>query len=379
MPDNDKKPSKVMSDIIDWIKSRPSKKRNEEAIKDKGPKYSISQDPEDKKEISFHVLVHGRIWFQRRPLMRIVAIVDSEGNVLVHKGDKGGYVESTDNLSQEGTCWISDNACVFEGGRVEKDAYVSEKAYIFLGAVATDRAKISGLASVCMASQIGGDAEITEKATIIYSTIGDKAKVSGRGKCYKSSLYGQAEVSGNTSLCRADLCDNAKVLDDSIINEFPKSIDLEIYDQDKSNYDYTNIVENPQLPNDPNKNYIVSIYGNGQLLGKSKATNGTQIYGDAILKDSEANYSQLFDNVQAMESKINESVLSGSVKLYKSNIDKAEIGDHVELNDSTVKNAQLWGSLKINNSKIFQSMSGNETISNQQIGKLSENSNPVYE
>ena len=41
-----------------------------------------------------------------KTLFRIEALKDF-GNV--NKGDKGGYVQSDENLSQEGDCWISDN------------------------------------------------------------------------------------------------------------------------------------------------------------------------------------------------------------------------------------------------------------------------------
>ena len=34
------------------------------------------------------------------------------GNVNVKEGDIGGYIESEDNLSQAGTCWIYDEAKV---------------------------------------------------------------------------------------------------------------------------------------------------------------------------------------------------------------------------------------------------------------------------
>ncbi len=39
-----------------------------------------------------------------------IKALKSFGNVK--KGEIGGYVESEDNLSQEGDCWISDNAIV---------------------------------------------------------------------------------------------------------------------------------------------------------------------------------------------------------------------------------------------------------------------------
>ena len=49
-----------------------------------------------------------------RKLYRIEALKDFG---WVNKGDKGGFIESEDNLSQEGYCWVYGNARV--GGSAE--------------------------------------------------------------------------------------------------------------------------------------------------------------------------------------------------------------------------------------------------------------------
>ena len=42
----------------------------------------------------------------------------------VKKGDLGGFVERENNLSQEGDCWIADNATVKDFAGVHDDALV---------------------------------------------------------------------------------------------------------------------------------------------------------------------------------------------------------------------------------------------------------------
>ena len=49
-------------------------------------------------------------------LHRIRALQDVREDV--HQGDLGGFVESERNLSQEGSCWIYDNALAGENSRV---------------------------------------------------------------------------------------------------------------------------------------------------------------------------------------------------------------------------------------------------------------------
>ena len=56
-----------------------------------------------------------------KTLHRIEALKNF-GNVK--KGDKGGFVENEDNLSQYDDCWIYDNAKVFDTAEVCGDAKV---------------------------------------------------------------------------------------------------------------------------------------------------------------------------------------------------------------------------------------------------------------
>ena len=45
-----------------------------------------------------------------KTLYRIEALIDFGD---VDKGDKGGFVESEENLSHDGNCWVYDNANVY--------------------------------------------------------------------------------------------------------------------------------------------------------------------------------------------------------------------------------------------------------------------------
>jgi len=67
------------------------------------------------------------IQHEGKTLYRIIALRDLRdlsGFGRVKKGDAGGFVESEKNLSQEGNCWIYDNALVFEDDRVSEDSIV---------------------------------------------------------------------------------------------------------------------------------------------------------------------------------------------------------------------------------------------------------------
>lgn len=62
-----------------------------------------------------------------RTLHRIEAVV-SFGNVTA--GEEGGWIEKEENLSQEGLCWVYNDAWVSGNARVCDDAWVSGNARI---------------------------------------------------------------------------------------------------------------------------------------------------------------------------------------------------------------------------------------------------------
>ncbi len=86
-------------------------------------------------EKKYRLLEDDTITVCGRVLHRIEALRDF---VYVKKGDKGGYVESEDNLSHEGNCWVADNALVCTNARVSGNAYVFGNACILGNAQISD-------------------------------------------------------------------------------------------------------------------------------------------------------------------------------------------------------------------------------------------------
>lgn len=103
-------------------------------------------------------------------LHRIRALIDV--NEKVPKGSLGGYVQSENNLSQEGECWIYDQAICCE------NAVVEEKAGLFDGSIACGYARLKGNAVMydramadehcyIQSGEIKDDAQITGYALIL--------------------------------------------------------------------------------------------------------------------------------------------------------------------------------------------------------------------
>ena len=88
--------------------------------------------------------------FADRTLYRIQALKDFSD---VKSGDLGGWVESENNLSQEGDCWVSGDAWVFGdawvygNARVYGDAWVSGHVWVSGNAVVSGHARVSGNAN----------------------------------------------------------------------------------------------------------------------------------------------------------------------------------------------------------------------------------------
>ena len=90
-------------------------------------------------------------------LYRIQALRDFSD---VKSGDLGGWVESENNLSQEGDCWVSGDAWVRGNAQVSGDARVRGNA------VVNDNAQVRGNAVVSDNAQVSGDARVSDNAWV---------------------------------------------------------------------------------------------------------------------------------------------------------------------------------------------------------------------
>ena len=96
-------------------------------------------------------------------------------NEQVGPGALGGYVQTEDNLSQDGTCWIYDQAICCE------EAVVEDDGRMFDGAVARGSALISG-----------------------YARMFERAVAEGNSSFFSGELKEDARLSGNAVVNRSD-------------------------------------------------------------------------------------------------------------------------------------------------------------------------------
>ena len=135
-----------------------------------------------------------------RTLHRIVALCDF-GNVK--KGDKGGWIEKEENLSQNGECWVYDNARVFGNARVFDNAKVFGNARVYGNAQVFDNVWVFDNAWVYGNAQIFDNAWVFGNARVYDNAkVRDKAQICDNSKVYDNShVYGNTEISGNAIVC----------------------------------------------------------------------------------------------------------------------------------------------------------------------------------
>jgi hypothetical protein len=101
----------------------------------------------------------------------------------VKAGELGGWIEKEANLSQEGNCWVFDDARVFGDARVWGDAWVCGNAEVF------GDARVCGDAWVYGGARVFGDAWVFGDARVFVD-----AWVSGNAEVFGSAWVEEGKI-----------------------------------------------------------------------------------------------------------------------------------------------------------------------------------------
>lgn len=233
---------------------------------------------EDKK---YELVKEDKIDYSECSIYRIKPLKDF-GDVKA--GDLGGYIEKEENLSQEGNCWVYDNAKVrgnaqvYDNAQVFGETQVGGKAQIFGNAQVFENAKVSGSAEVYGYTKIYNDAEVSGSAKVY-----DEAQVFGKAQVYGyAEVFGKAQAFGNT-----EIYNEAKVYDNALV--FGKT---EVYDKAQI-YGYAQVYENAQVFGN------AQVYNNAKIYDKAEIFTDIEIGGETEVKGNEKlfNHSQYIDNL----------------------------------------------------------------------------------
>lgn len=84
--------------------------------------------------------------------------------VKVNKFERGGWIESGNNLAQDGKCWVSGNAIVFGNASVFGNAVINGAAKVL------DNAQVSGNVRVLELAMVGGNSVLSGNEIIYGDT-----------------------------------------------------------------------------------------------------------------------------------------------------------------------------------------------------------------
>ena len=193
--------------------------------------------------------------------------------IEIKKGTLGGWLESMDNLSQDGLAWVMDDACVYGNARVSGAAIVCDAAKVYGEAKVQDFALVEDEAQVGDGALIKCHATISDHAVVKGGQVIDEAKIFGYADVLNASVEDNATIGGNAYvhnngdldffiLGHATVRDNARIVG----NEGGSHI-----------YVYGTVIEDANIGDD------VWIDGDAIVRGHSRLCGHIDISDDAVI------------------------------------------------------------------------------------------------
>lgn len=124
-----------------------------------------------------YILTDATMTHKGRTLHRVQAVRDFG---YIKTGELGGWIESEENLSHDGLCWIFRNAKVYDNAKVYNNAWIYSNVAIY------DNAEVYGNARVCDDALVYDDARVCGNALV----------------CNNARVCCNALVLSNAEICR---------------------------------------------------------------------------------------------------------------------------------------------------------------------------------
>lgn len=170
-------------------------------------------------------IFHDEVENKDYTLHRIVATKDFilTNGEKISVGDLGGFVESEENLSQDGTCWVGGGvhwwSAAYGNAKVSDNAYI-EYAGISGNAKVCENAIVLGAAGI----EIRDNAVITGNAKVIQhmdeeTVICDNAEIGGNAKIVDSKIGGNCIVE-DIEIIGGRFCENIKISEEQMDSPF---------------------------------------------------------------------------------------------------------------------------------------------------------------
>ena len=175
---------------------------------------------------------------ERTQRIRALRDINNPGMPLIRAGDLGGFVESEENLSQDGECWVAADAVVYGKAKVSDNALVTDEAHVCCAAIVKGNATVSGRAWVGHNAVVDERALVTDEAHVmVFSCIKGDARVEGEAYVIdRVTLTGNAIARGNVEVQGKDIIGGSAITEEGIYYSDPgkkvEGYDLEDVIQD---------------------------------------------------------------------------------------------------------------------------------------------------
>lgn len=265
----------------------------------------------------------------------------------VKAGDLGGYIEKEENLSQEGNCWVYDNAKVFDNVQVFDNAKIYGEVRVF------DNAKVYENAEIFGDGRIRGNAEVFGNAQVFDNVrIYDNAKIYGNSEVYgEAQIYGQAQVYGNVKVY-----DNAKIYDKAeIFTNIEIGGETEVKGNEKI-FNHSQYVDN-----------LAKVYDNITTDEKAKTYDFShkKDYSSNLeneIQKYEEHCSKVVDKLKLQDELPNFQVISQKGILYEKNSEDnniSEIKNFIE----NLKGEEFWDNMNLKDIRDWKELKDDEFVS----------------
>lgn len=204
----------------------------------------------------------------------------------------GGWIEKESNLSQDGDCWVEDDAKVYGDAKIYDNAIVTGKA------VVCDFAKVYGNASVYYEAHVTNNAEVYDNARVCGNAwVYENAKIFSNAK-----VYDDAQVNMN-----AIICDDAKVFGNAKVYST-----AQVYDH-ADVYGYAQVYGNANVYGNAKIYEGADVCGHSQIFDNAKVYGIAQVFGNAEVYDN----AHIYDNAWVYgDAKIcGNAIINGTIKI----------------------------------------------------------------
>lgn len=153
-----------------------------------------------------------------KTLYRIVALKNFSD---IKKSDKGGYIEKESNLSQNGNCWVYDNAYIFGNAEVYGNTKIYDKVIIKGNAKVFENTVIYDNAIICENATVCGNIWLYDNVIIKGNAI-IKGNVIIRGQAIvrdNAIIYGKIAIKGD-----AVISEHQRVTSGTVTTDLSKNL-----------------------------------------------------------------------------------------------------------------------------------------------------------